>query len=48
MLAKRMMKMMSTATETIPPVVELYYGYPLYLRSLLLGKRSNILKNLDR
>ena len=41
-LAKRMINTTSTATDMKPPVVESYYGSPLYLRSLLLGNRSNI------
>lgn len=46
MLAKRTMKMTMTATEMIPPLVEVYSAYPLYLSNLLLGKRSKDLKKL--
>ena len=45
-LAKSMMKIVMTITETKPPVVELYYVYPLYLRSCEVGNRSSILSAL--
>ena len=45
-LEKRMMKMMMTAVEITPPVVVVYSLSPLYLNSLLVGKRSTVLKAL--
>ena len=46
-LEKRAMKMATTSTDVIPPVADLYYASPLYLRNLLLWKKSNFLKNDD-
>ena len=45
-LENRITKTTITATETMPPVVEVYSVYPLYLTSLLEGKRSTALKAL--
>ena len=47
MLEKRMMKITMTAMEMIPPVEVVYSLSLLYLRNLLLGKKSTALKNLD-
>ena len=46
MLEKRIRKMMMTAAEMIPPVVVVYSVSPLYLRILLVGKRSTERRNL--
>ena len=41
-----MIKIVMTASEINPPVVELYYVYPLYLTNLAVGNRSINLKAL--
>ena len=46
MLAKRMMKTTRMMIESTPPVMVVYSGYPLYLRKVVLGKRSKNLRNL--
>ena len=46
MLAKRMMKTTRMRIESTPPVMVVYSGSPLYLRKVLLGKRSKNLRNL--
>ena len=46
MLENRITNTTITATEIMPPVVEVYSVYPLYLTNLLEGKRSTNLKAL--
>ena len=43
-LAKRMMKRRRMETERIPPVTVPYSASPLYLRKLVVWKRSTFLK----
>ena len=46
MLKNNPMKIAMTANDIKPPVNVVYYASPLYLRRLLVGKRSIFLKNL--
>ena len=43
-LKKRMQKMITTLMEVTPPVIDLYSASLLYLRSLLVWKKSKVLK----
>ena len=47
MLKKRAINTPIINTVMIPPEVDLYSASPLYLRNLLLWKKSNILNNLE-
>ena len=46
MLKKRTVRITKMATEIMPPVVEVYSVYPLYLTRLLEEKKSMLLNAL--